>query len=197
MVRAESLTRVDAALLSWLQAHSTPVGHTIARAVTRLGSPDLILTAGLLVAVILAARRETLLLQGWIIALVGGEVLNAALKRIIQRPRPPHSVISSPESWSFPSGHAMESLIGYGMAAYLIIVLVPAARARRGAIVLAAASLIVAIGFSRMYLGVHYFSDVIGGYTAGGLWLAMSISGVELARGWQSRDRASRWEETA
>jgi len=60
---------------------------------------------------------------------------------------------------------------------------------RRGAqiaVALCAAVLILAIGLSRLYLGVHYFSDVVGGYTAGVLWLAACISGVEVARRWSA-----------
>ena len=52
---------------------------------------------------------------------------------------------------------------------------------------LGAAALIVAIGLSRLYLGVHYFSDVIGGYAAGAVWLSATISGVEVARRWRLR----------
>ena len=70
-------------------------------------------------------------------------------------------------------------------------------RARRSVIILGATTPILAIGFSRMYLGVHYFSDVVGGFAAGGLWLAMCISGLEVARGWKALDRAKRWGETA
>src|SRR5437016_3333732 len=54
------------------------------------------------------------------------------------------------------------------------------------AVVLGAALLIIAIGFSRLYLGVHYFSDVVGGYAAGVLWLSACVSGLEVARGWRA-----------
>ena len=154
-------------------------------------------TVGLVVAIALVIRREGLLVEGWIIALLGGEVLSETLKRIIHRPRPPFSVILTSQSWSFPSGHAMESLVAYGMAAYLMITLLPGTRTRRRVIILGATTLILAIGFSRMYLGVHYFSDVVGGFAAGALWLAMCISGLEVARGWNALDRAKRWGETA
>ena len=197
VVRQESLTRFDVTLYDWLRTHSTPAGHTITSVITRCGSQEVIASVALVVAMVLVIRREGLLVEAWIIALLGGELLNGTLKRIIHRPRPPYSVILSSQSWSFPSGHAMESLVAYGMAAYLLITLLPGARARRRVIVLAATTLILAIGFSRMYLGVHYFSDVVGGFAAGALWLAACISGVEVARGWKALDRAKRWGETA
>ena len=79
----------------------------------------------------------------------------------------------------------MESLIGYGMLAYLLLVLLPEARARSPLVVGAAAVLILAIGFTRLYLGVHYFSDVAGGYAAGVIWLSACISGLEITRRWR------------
>ena len=197
VVRQESLTRFDVTLYDWLRTHSTPVGHTITSVITRFGSQEVIASVALVVAIVLVIRREGLLVEAWIIALLGGELLNGTLKRIIHRPRPPYSVILSSQSWSFPSGHAMESLVAYGMAAYLLITLLPGTRARRSVIILGATTLILAIGFSRMYLGVHYFSDVVGGFAAGALWLAACISGVEVARGWKALDRAKRWGETA
>jgi undecaprenyl-diphosphatase len=80
----------------------------------------------------------------------------------------------------------MESLIGYGMLAYLLIVMIPGTPKRRLVIVLCTSLLVLAIGWSRLYLGVHYFSDVVGGYAAGLLWLSACISGLEVSRRWQA-----------
>jgi membrane-associated phospholipid phosphatase len=85
------------------------------------------------------------------------------------------------ETWSFPSGHSSGALMIYGMLAYLLARAIPS-RWIHDAIAVAAAFLIALIGLSRMYLGVHYFSDVIGGYAAGIVWLAACISGVEVVR---------------
>ena len=181
----EAITHFDVAMLDWIRAHATPVGQTIASRVTGMGSPRFLVSLGVLGTCSLMIRREWLFLEGWIIALIGGEALNAFLKRLIQRPRPLHSTIPSSQSWSFPSGHAMESLIGYGMLAYLVFVLVPWPRRGRVTVALAATLLILLIGSSRIYLGVHYVSDVLGGYTAGLIWLAACISGLEVARRWR------------
>jgi membrane-associated phospholipid phosphatase len=81
---------------------------------------------------------------------------------------------------------AMASLITYGMLAYLLAVFWAKRWWLRVAIV-AAALLILAIGISRLYLGVHYFSDVVGGYAAGALWLSACITGIEIA------GAANRW----
>lgn len=139
---------------------------------------------------LLAARREWILLGGWLAAFAGGGLLDAVLKLVIRRPRPPYAAAFLQHySWSFPSGHAMASLIGYGMLAYVLGVLWIHRRSAQISVVLGAALVIVAIGFSRLYLGVHYFSDVVGGYAAGLLWLSACISGLEVARRWHAGAR--------
>ncbi|MCC6612672.1 MAG: phosphatase PAP2 family protein [Anaerolineae bacterium] len=134
------------------------------------------------IALILAARRQWLNLLAWSVALAGGQVLNFLLKTLFARPRP---VFADPvviESYySFPSGHAMFSLIAYGMLAYLIGLYVKNHYARILVVFLAVLA-IVLIGISRMVLGVHYLSDVVGGFIAGGVWLATCIAAVELRR---------------
>jgi len=119
----------------------------------------------------LAWCRRGLLLAGWVAALAGGSILDAALKHIIQRARPIYAAaFLHGTSYSFPSGHAMESLVGYGMLAYFLVVFWATRRHSQVAIIAASTMLIAAIGFSRLYLGVHYFSDVIGVYAGGILW---------------------------
>jgi undecaprenyl-diphosphatase len=137
---------------------------------------------GIIVASVLAYRRGWITLSGWAAAFAGGGALNWLLKRIVQRSRP----VGSEEflygtSFSFPSGHAMGSLIGYGMLAYLLIAFWPPARRHRTAVVVAALVLIALIGLSRLYLGVHFLSDVIAGYAAGAVWVAVCVTGVEIA----------------
>jgi membrane-associated phospholipid phosphatase len=84
-------------------------------------------------------------------------------------------------SYSFPSGHAMESFVVYGTLAYFAVLALRTWESRVG-VVCGTALLVVLIGFSRMYLGVHYFSDVLAGYAAGGVWLSALITGVETLR---------------
>jgi undecaprenyl-diphosphatase len=122
-------------------------------------------------------------LIGWGAAFAGGGVLILALKRIIQRPRPLYgAAFLHGESFSFPSGHAMGALIGYGMLAYVLVIVWAERRRAQVAVVAIAAVLVAAIGLSRLYLGVHYFSDVVAGFAAGTVWLAACVSGVEVAR---------------
>ena len=109
-------------------------------------------------------------------------MINLVLKALFAHHRPtfPDSLLTL-TSPSFPSGHAMASMIFYGLIVYLIAQRVRVWRWRVLAAI-SAAVLIILIGFSRIYLGVHYLSDVLGGYAAGFVWLAFTITGVETLR---------------
>jgi len=187
VIHHDPLTQFDVALLDWLHAQATATGYAVFNAISLLGSPVMLTILALAVALLLAARREWIVLAGWLAAFAGGGLLDVVLKLVIRRPRPPGAAAFLQHfSWSFPSGHAMASLIGYGMLAYVLTLLWIHRRSAQVAVVLGAALLIIAIGFSRLYLGVHYFSDVVGGYAAGVLWLSACISGLEVARRWRA-----------
>ena len=104
------------------------------------------------------------------ITMLGAGVLDVTLKYAFHRPRPVAFFGATPSSYSFPSGHALGSLCFYG-----ILAVICATRARtRGAtfcVWMAALILVGMIGFSRIYLGVHYPSDVIAGYCAATVWV--------------------------
>ena len=183
VVNHDPLTQFDLTLLNWLHQHDTPSGLSIFAIISWFGSPLVIVTGAVLVAVRLAWLRRRLLLAGWVAALAGGGILDTALKHIIQRPRPIYAAaFLHGTSYSFPSGHAMGSLVGYGMLAYFLVVFWATRQLLQVTIIAASFILIAAIGFSRLYLGVHYFSDVIGGYAGGILWLSTCITAVEIAR---------------
>jgi membrane-associated phospholipid phosphatase len=185
VLHSDPLTQFDLTLLTWLQAHHGHVGDQVFRAISALGSQWVFVPLTLAVTVVLVIRKEGLLLQGWLLAFAGGFLLNTVLKNAIHRPRPQASA-GLYHSWSFPSGHAMVSLVAYGMLGYLLILLGARNRRAQVAIVACAALLVLAIGFSRLYLGAHYFSDVVGGFAAGMLWLSACISGLEVTRRWRA-----------
>lgn len=143
--------------------------------ITNLGYGNTYIAIVIASLAILVCYRRWLELQSLIICLLGGAVLNSFLKYVFHRTRPEALRIVEAAGYSFPSGHAMVSLCFYGMLAFLIARNI---RSRHGRIWVAVSSilLISAIGISRIYLGVHYPSDVVAGYTAGATWLAFSIS---------------------
>jgi undecaprenyl-diphosphatase len=133
------------------------------------------------VAVILIVKREWIILSGWLAAFYGGSLLGRVLEAFVQRPGMRSGAIFG-GTLGLPTGHAMGSLIGYGLLAYLLVGFVVKRRSAQTVIVATAALLIVAIGFSRLYLGALYFSVMIGMYAAGAVWLAACITGIEIAR---------------
>jgi membrane-associated phospholipid phosphatase len=121
----------------------------------------------------------------YIIAVAGGGLLNLGLKHWFGRIRPENSLIVE-QGFSYPSGHAMGSLIYYGFLGYLLV------RSQRGksikvSLSMAFIAIILLIGFSRIYLGVHYPSDVLAGFSAGTVWLLLCIGGRESIRAYKKR----------
>jgi undecaprenyl-diphosphatase len=128
-------------------------------------------------------RREWIILSGWLAAFYGGGLLGRVLEAFVRRPRSQGSAaLLGGTTLSLPTGHALGSLAGYGILTYLLVTFVVKRRSGQTAIVIGAGVLILAIGFSRLYLGVLYFSDTVGMYAAGTVWLAACITGIEIAR---------------
>jgi undecaprenyl-diphosphatase len=140
--------------------------------VTQLGSGWCVVpftAAGALLLGRAGRRRAGVLL---VVAAAGGEVLEIVLKLSFHRPRPiPFFGLSAPFTWSFPSGHAIAACTLYGTLAWLLSARAPGPR-QRLALWLAAAAMVASIGFSRVYLGFHYPTDVLAGYAVGVAWLA-------------------------
>jgi undecaprenyl-diphosphatase len=139
-----------------------------------LGGDGLTMAAILAFAVFLYFhwRRATLWL---VVTIVGALVLDLTLKYAFHRVRPTPFFVDLPRTYSFPSGHALFSFCLYGVLAGLLMGRVQS-RLVRILIWAAAAILVAAIGFSRIYLGVHYPSDVIAGYLAASLWVSTLLA---------------------
>jgi membrane-associated phospholipid phosphatase len=183
VVHAEAITRFDLSIHDWIRAHATTLGYATFGVITELGSPVVVGIFGLLGATVLRRGKRWFMLGAWIAAFAGGALLDFALKVLVHRTRPPFaSDFLSRTSFSFPSGHSMMSVVCYGMIAYMLVTY----RARNGpsrALVIAGGIVtILMVGMSRLYLGVHFFSDVMAGFVAGVVWLTTCISGLEIVR---------------
>lgn len=177
VVREGPLTELDERLARWL--HERAVDHdpavTVMRAVTFLGSSRFLIIAVTAAVVWLLRSGQRRLALFLAVVSVGGSVISSTVKVVVGRPRPEwDEPLATAFGKSFPSGHAMGSLVCFGALLVVFLPVVP--RPWRRAAVAATAVLVVAIGLSRMVLGVHFLSDVLGGYVLGTAWLAGSIA---------------------
>jgi undecaprenyl-diphosphatase len=163
----------DNAVRSWVhQLASTGMTRAM-NAISLLGYNVLIVE--LVIAFIVFARLRWRRAAVWLaVAMTGALLLDLALKYAYHRARPTAFFGTAPASYSFPSGHALCSLCFYGVLAGLLSARIKS-RAWRIAVWAAAAVLIIAIGLSRIYLGVHYPSDVLAGYLAATVWVGTVI----------------------
>ena len=151
-------------------------------ALTRIGSPEVLTPAIPVIAALLWWRRLRHAAIVWLIATGGAGALVTALKLHFRRVRPdlPWAFVHEP-SFSFPSGHSVLAVVVYGMVIYIGM-----RRMGRGwqraALVVVAGALVVGIGVSRIYLGVHYPSDVAAGYFVGAVWLGTVVGADWYAR---------------
>ena len=130
-----------------------------------------------------AERRgvRTRLVVFLVVTPIGGGIVDTLVKLAVDRPRPhvDHPIVTA-FGKSFPSGHAMTSLITYGALLLTFLPLVPAAHRRITVIVTTV--IVLAIGSSRLLLGVHFVTDVIGGYVLGLAWLCGAVAAFEIWR---------------
>jgi membrane-associated phospholipid phosphatase len=133
-------------------------------------------------AIVLLVRQQHVLAFGWVASQVGGGLLNLALKGIFERTRPEFAdPVLAASSWSFPSGHAMGTFILCGVGGYLLLRENRSVAAAAVTVTMTAAWCVV-MAFSRLYLGVHFASDVIAGLVAGVAWVAVCVSALEVLR---------------
>ncbi len=167
----EGDTHLDTRVAEWLHARATPGWTTFFEAVTTLGNVPVLINVTLAAALVLAWRRRLDELRLLLLVVIGAEVLTLGLKLGFRRERPFFAdPLATESSYSFPSGHASVSLALYGTLA-LIAARHVRSRAGRIGLLLAAALLSALIGFSRLYLGVHFLSDVVAGFSLAIAWM--------------------------
>jgi undecaprenyl-diphosphatase len=178
----EPIVQVDRYVAVWFHQHASPIITQVARAISFFGSVGWLTAVSIGVALFLVLRRDWL--NASLIALVmgGGGALNVVLKHFFHRERP---VLENPlvtlSSYGFPSGHTMGATLLYGLLALLAWKNLRN-RAARLACVVGACFWILLIGLTRIYLGAHYLTDVLGALAAGLFWLAFSWTAFETLR---------------
>ena len=169
VVTGDPLVQVDVLVHDTAQTLRTAGADRFFAAVTELGDLQVV---GPVVVVVLGwflGHRFWLAATYWLVAVGVAEALVTVIKFALHRPRP-GALHLGMDQFSFPSGHATLSIVVYGFLAFLLAE--QASRRLRVLIVSAAALLIGGIALSRLYLGVHWMSDVLGGLSFGAAWIA-------------------------
>lgn len=172
----ESIVHFDTAVIGFVQGLEAPWLTSIMKVFTWIGSGYVVAPIALIGFIVLyfvlRYRHQAFLL----IAVIAGTVLlNGALKIYFKRERPEIHRIMDANGFSFPSGHSMMAFALYAIIAYIAWRNVKTTTSRV-VLVLFTAVMIIMIGTSRIYLGVHYPSDIVGGYAVSALWVTIAIS---------------------
>lgn len=180
IVAADATRAFDVAVLQWLSAHRSPLLTALFLGATALGSWPFISGATLALCVAGVVRGQRRPAAALALAVIGIPALVVLLKPLYARPRPDMVVhLDFVDSASFPSGHSIAGAIFFGTLA--LIAARGAAHDTARALIVAGASLaIVLVGLSRMYLGVHYPSDVLGGVLVGTTWSLLVLLALRL-----------------
>lgn len=170
---------------------ASPAMTIVMRAVSFLGSTLFLTIATGVVIVGFAMRKWGREAKLFALTMIGAALLNISLKLAFRRPRPvPFFDLTAPESYSFPSGHSLTSCVFFGALAAMLTARMKSKRVRI-VVWIVSSMMFLLIGFSRIYLGVHYTTDVIAGFAAALIWILV-VRFVELTL----RRRRKRKEES-
>ena len=184
----DDTARLDPTILDWVVRHRSSGLTAAARAMTHLGDPlvVIVLTVCSVVGLSVVGRKRLALLL--VASTVGATVATSFTKYVVDRPRPPTSLWLGPASGpAFPSGHATQSVACYAALGVVGWRLIPH-RAVRGVLVALGALIAVGVGSSRVYLAVHWPSDVLCGWSVATMWLVALI-----LAGWARPRLTSLW----
>jgi undecaprenyl-diphosphatase len=175
-----AVNNADQSIHNWFGNEREPAMTVLFNTATAIGGSVGLAFIVVVVAAILLIRKERESAVFLMVTVAAGALLNLGLKLIFARARPDlASAIAVARWYSFPSGHAMGSFITFGALAYLAL-RQHWSRGAKSAGLAIAMTITVLVGLSRVYLGVHWASDIAGGWSAGTVWLASAVVSFEM-----------------
>jgi undecaprenyl-diphosphatase len=175
LISKYDIIQFDSTVISFIQGFESPMLTIIMKFFSFIGSTSSVIVLSLFILFflykVLHHRSELIL---FISVVLGSSILNMVLKLFFHRARPDLHRLIEIHGYSFPSGHAMSAFAVYGVLSFLLWRHIPT-RSGRIFLTIISTTMIISIGISRIYLGVHYPSDIIGGYLISGFWLTLAI----------------------
>jgi len=181
VIERDRIVTLDYYVHDQIERIRNPVLTQAMTVVTNLGGVYVIGTGTVFIIFLLVTLRQTLWAHFFVWLMGGGAILDQILKMSIQRVRPPGLRLIAAHGWSYPSGHAMTSTLFYFALIYFILDKKYSWYLRLSISVFAFC-LILLISFSRIYLGVHYMSDVLAGFIGGLIWLVICVITMEMRK---------------
>jgi len=176
------LVQSDLRIINLVQIFRSPLLNNVMLFFTYLGKWEIVFAGVAILSILFLLTKRWRYLLALIVSVSGGEFFVWLVKNIIDRPRPPLINALAPEKgYSFPSGHSFVALSFYGLLAYFLFRAVKS-KLVKILIIIASSCLIITIGLSRIYLGVHWPTDVLASYAAGAAWLTVLITALEIRR---------------
>lgn len=194
VLTGDPLTVIDVRVAEWFHARATPVLTQSMLVITHLHGPIAISILMALAVLYLAWKRDWYWLICLMVTVPSGMLLNVLMKHAFHRARPNFDdPLLALSAYSFPSGHVAGTTLFYGVLAAMLVSKIDTWR-RRVIIVLGAIGLILLVALSRVYLGVHYLSDVLGGFAEAMAWLTLCLLGIHTYWQYRAVDRHRKWE---
>jgi undecaprenyl-diphosphatase len=188
VVTGDPLTVTDTHVAEWFHQRTTPGLTAAMQVISAFASPLWVTCVAVVTGLVLWWKRCGYRLLALGLVIPGGMAQLPLLKMAFHRHRPSfEDALAILQGYSFPSGHALAATLLYGLLAVFAVLAFDTWRQRAPA-VLGAVVMILLVGFSRVYLGAHYLSDVLGAVAAGLAWLALSLTAVDTLR--RSRGRS-------
>lgn len=182
--REQPLVLADLRVSAWIAGRRVAWLTALARAVTTLGSAVVLVPLLVAAGAWFGRRRRWGAVIVLAVGYLGAVGLYSAAKVLIARARPEAAVAAVEQAgWAFPSGHATGSVVVYGLLALLLAGTLTRPW-RRASLCAGAAVIVLAVGATRVYLGVHWLSDVVAGWALGALWLALLATSLTAVRRW-------------